>query len=310
MSVGSAFTRGRPRASSDRPCSAEALVNSVDSLEHTPSTQWSTARMPVDRNSHIGVWRVTSGSRITACGMVSGWRNISFTLVASLVTPARPENSPADRVVGIEICRTVGGLTSAPCRGSCPSPSTLRDVVGEAELDRLGAVGDRAAAQGDDQIGLGLARLRGGGDHGRARRVRRHLVEGADAFVAERAPDLLDLVGLAIERAAHHQEHALGAVLLDQLGHRLGGRLAVVDFFHLGKNDAPRCQHSVLPDPFFPPQRSWGGGPQGRRGHERIAMRAHDPSARCAGTSPREMRAERHDAICLLSWLETTQGTS
>ena len=70
--------------------------------------------MPVDRNSHIGVWRVTSGSRITACGMVSGWRNISFTRVASLVTPARPENSPADRVVGIEICRTVGGFTSAP----------------------------------------------------------------------------------------------------------------------------------------------------------------------------------------------------
>ena len=113
MSVGSAFTRGRPRASSDRPCSAEALVNSVDSLEHTPSTQWSTARMPVDRNSHIGVWRVTSGSRITACGMVSGWRNISFTLVASLVTPAMPENSPADSVVGIETWRTVGGFTSA-----------------------------------------------------------------------------------------------------------------------------------------------------------------------------------------------------
>ena len=69
--------------------------------------------MPVDRNSHIGVWRVTSGSRMTACGMVSGWRNSSFTLVASLVTPAMPENSPADSVVGIETWRTVGAFTSA-----------------------------------------------------------------------------------------------------------------------------------------------------------------------------------------------------
>ena len=78
--------------------------------------------MPVERNSHIGVCRVTSGSRITACGTVRGWRNISFTLVASLVTPARPENSPADRVVGIDICRTAGGLTSdAPRILSIPS---------------------------------------------------------------------------------------------------------------------------------------------------------------------------------------------
>ena len=30
---------GLPRVSNDRPCRAEALVNSVDSLEHTPSTQ-------------------------------------------------------------------------------------------------------------------------------------------------------------------------------------------------------------------------------------------------------------------------------
>ena len=49
---------------------------------------------------------------MTACGMVSGWRNSSFTLVASLVTPAMPENSPAESVVGMEIWRTVGGLTS------------------------------------------------------------------------------------------------------------------------------------------------------------------------------------------------------
>ena len=39
MADGSAFTLGRPRACIDSPCRAEALVNSVDSLEHTPSTQ-------------------------------------------------------------------------------------------------------------------------------------------------------------------------------------------------------------------------------------------------------------------------------
>ena len=41
---------------------------------------------------------------------MSGWRNSSFTLARSSVTPEMPENSPADRVVGIEICRTLGGL--------------------------------------------------------------------------------------------------------------------------------------------------------------------------------------------------------
>src|SRR5581483_4503499 len=113
MSLGLALTATRPRVSRPSPCNEEALLYSVDSFEHTPSTQWSTARMPVDSHNHMGVCRVTSGSRITACGMQAGWRNISFTLVASLVTPAMPENSPADSVVGIETCRTTGGLISA-----------------------------------------------------------------------------------------------------------------------------------------------------------------------------------------------------
>ena len=199
---------------------------------------------------------------MTACGMVSGWRNSSFTLVASLVTPAMPENSPADSVVGIETWRTVGGFTSA--LRELVEAFDGGDVVGEAELDGLGAVGDRAAAQGDDQVGLGLARLRRGGDDRRARRVRRHLVEGADALVAERAADLFDLVGLAVERAAHHQEHALGAVGLHHLGDRLGGRLAVVDFFHVGENDAARCQHCVLPGLAF----CYRGGERHGKNHE------------------------------------------
>ena len=208
---------------------------------------------------------------MTACGMVSGWRNSSFTLVASLVTPAMPENSPADSVVGIETWRTVGGCHIGVAR-ACRAPSTVRDVVGEAELNGLGAVGDRAAAQGDDQVGFGLARLRRRGDDRRARRVRRHLVEGADAFVAERAADCFDLVGLAVERAAHHQEDALGAVGFHHLGDRLGGRLAVVDFFHVGENDAARCQHCVLPGLAF----CYRGGERHGKNHEpRITGRRH-----------------------------------
>ncbi|GCC46027.1 hypothetical protein chiPu_0030302, partial [Chiloscyllium punctatum] len=85
------------------------------------------------------------------------------------------------------------------------------DIVGEAELHRLGAIGDRAAADGDDQIGLRIARLFRRRDDRGARRMRRHLVEGPDAAGPERRADFLDLVGVAVQRARHHQERALRA---------------------------------------------------------------------------------------------------
>ena len=88
--------------------------------------------------------------------------------------------------------------------------SALRDVVREAQLHRLGAVGDRAPADRGDHVGSGLARHRRCLDHGRARRVRRHPVEHPGAAVAERAPHLFDLVGRAVQSAADHQEHPLG----------------------------------------------------------------------------------------------------
>ena len=72
--------------------------------------------MPVDSQSHIGVWRVTTGSSTTALGTMSGWRNSSFTLVRSSVTPEIGENSPADSVVGIEICRTLEDCTGLGAR--------------------------------------------------------------------------------------------------------------------------------------------------------------------------------------------------
>ena len=165
--------------------------------------------MPVDSHSHSGVWAPSAGSRIVARGINRGWRNASLTLVCSLVTPAIEVNSPPAIVVGALIWRTVGAFNAGdapPTARILSMPSTSRDIIGEAELHRLGAVGDRSAADGDDEIGLGGAGLIGGRDHGRARRVRRHRVEGADAARSHRAADVLDHVGLAVERAADHQE--------------------------------------------------------------------------------------------------------
>jgi hypothetical protein len=75
-----------------------------------------------------------------------------LTLCRSLVTPAIALNSPAESVVGTVICLTVGASQgSGP---STPSGPVHRaevvqcleraDIVGEAQLHRLGAVGDRA----------------------------------------------------------------------------------------------------------------------------------------------------------------------
>ena len=128
-----------------------------------------------------------------------------------------PENSPADSVVGTVICRTVGALQSggAPFTGAQRIHRLGRaHIVGEAKLHRLGTVGDRAAADGDDQIGLRLARLFRGGDY-----RRRGVCGGIRSNTpTQRLPsaraDLGDLVGLAVQRAADHQEHALRAARL------------------------------------------------------------------------------------------------
>src|SRR5262249_4895175 len=85
--------------------------------------------MPVDRNSHSGVYRVMAGSRITAWGIVSRWRNDSLNFFAVLVTPALAENSPPAIVVGTLIWRTVGALIGggAPLTARTASmPATSR----------------------------------------------------------------------------------------------------------------------------------------------------------------------------------------
>jgi hypothetical protein len=73
------------------------------------STAWSTARMPVDRNSHSGVWSVARGSSTTLVGIISGWPKLSFTCRTVSVQPADAVYSPADRVVGTVTVRTAGG---------------------------------------------------------------------------------------------------------------------------------------------------------------------------------------------------------
>ena len=131
--------------------------------------------------------------------------------------------------------RDVGG---EPLVG--PDPVNVLDaahIVGEAKLHRLGAVGDRAAAHGDDEIGVGGARLLGGGNDGLARGVRRHGVEGADATRSKRAPDFVDFAGLAVERAADHEKGAGHAQPLDLRDNGLGGRMAEHHLVHGAEDD-------------------------------------------------------------------------
>jgi hypothetical protein len=70
----------------------------------------------------------------------------------------------------------------------------IADVVGEAELHRLGAIGDRTAADGNDDIGIRGASLVCRGNDGRARRMRRHRVKAGAARV-QRAADGFDHIG-------------------------------------------------------------------------------------------------------------------
>ena len=108
-------------------------------------------------------------------------------------------NSPPAMVVGTLIWRTEGAAQRRRDALVGADPVDIfdaADIVGEANLHRLGAVGDRAAADGDDEVGVGGAGLIGRGDDALARRVRRHRIEGRDATRPKRLSDFLDLVGL------------------------------------------------------------------------------------------------------------------
>jgi hypothetical protein len=77
--------------------------------------------------------------------------------------------------------------------------------------------------------------------------VGRHPIEGAGAAAAERAPHFLDLVGLAVERAAHHQKHPMSVEPSDLLFQSLGSGRAEAHCLHLAEDDPSGLQHDVPP---------------------------------------------------------------
>ena len=111
------------------------------------------------------------------------------------------------------------------------------DAVGEAELHGLGAVGDRAAADRDDQVGARLARRVGRGDHRLPRRMRRHGVEQAGAAGTEGMSDPCDFVGLTVQRAGDHQEGSLRSQPVHLRDNGLGRRMAEHDLLDRAVND-------------------------------------------------------------------------
>src|SRR5262245_50609928 len=81
--------------------------------------------------------------------------------------------------------------------------------------------------------------------------MRRHLVEAADAAMAEAAAHLFDLLRVAVERMAHHQEYARGAKTCSLGGYGFGCWLAKHDLVHLSEDDTSRRMHVLLPMPAF-----------------------------------------------------------
>ncbi len=136
------------------------------------------------------------------------------------------------------------------------------DIVGEAELHRFGTIRDRAAADGDDQVGLGIARLLGCRDDRGARRMRRHPVEDADAAGPERLADSFDLIGLAVQCARDHQEGALRAQPVQLLDDGFTGGPPEHDLVHGAKYDTASVHAPLLPQ---------DGPPCRRRFAERLA---------------------------------------
>ena len=122
MSIGSPFTPRNPRPSILSAWNDAPSEIGWQKSEHMSSTAWSTARIPVERNSHSGVWMLARGSSSTVFGVISGWPKLCFSLTAVSVHPAEALYSPAESVVGMQIVRTEGGSGSA--RVIVPSAAT------------------------------------------------------------------------------------------------------------------------------------------------------------------------------------------
>ena len=208
-----------------------------------PSTQWSTARIPVDRNSHSGVCTVMAGSRITAPGMMPGWRNSSLTRTRSSVTPEIALNSPADNVVGTVTWPTVGALPAGPGRIQASSASAVRMSLARHSRTALApsvtepppSVTIRSAEASRAIAAASITAPRGVCGGIRSNCPARRLPSARRKLV--------DLVGRAVERAADHQEDPAGSPPRRLLGDRLGRRPAKLHRFHRAKGDAAFPQH-------------------------------------------------------------------
>ncbi len=102
----------------------------------------------------------------------------------------------------------------------------------QAQRHVLAGVGDGAAADGDDQVGLGCAGYGGGAQHGVARDMGRHVVVGGGVTLAQGSAQLADFIGLVVERVADQQEHALRIEALGFFQHHLDKRAAEKYAFH------------------------------------------------------------------------------
>ena len=193
----------------------------------------------------------SAGSRMVARGITRGWRSISLTLVRSLVTPAMEVNSPPAIVVGTLIWRTVGafiGGETPPAARILSMPSTVVTSLARQSCTALAPSVIEPPPTVTMRSAPGGAGLIGGRYHGRARRMRRHRVEGADAARAQRAADVFDHVGLAVQRAADHQKGAVGAQPVHLLDDHLGCRPSENDFIHGAEYHAPSDARLSSPD--------------------------------------------------------------
>jgi hypothetical protein len=110
-----------------------------------------------------------------------------------------------------------------------------RDAIAEAQADHLRRIGDRATAQGDDQIGASLARPVGCGHDVGARRMRADRSAQAGKAVAKHLLQPLDEIGLARERAACQHEYSARVEAVDLLRQRVGEGSPEDDAFHQGE---------------------------------------------------------------------------
>ena len=67
--------------------------------------------------------------------------------------------------------------------------------------------------------------------------MRRHRVEGGDAASSQRATDFPDLIGLAVERAADHQERSGSLQAIQLLDDHLGRRTTEYNLIHGAEYD-------------------------------------------------------------------------